>query len=409
MTPEEKWLLQKERVLAWLRAGFALVALLVIQLNPSPVDDRFPLVSDLSTTFFLLYSLIILYLARQQKPNTKKIGLATTSIDLACISLIVLSTGGSATPFFVFYLFPIITASSRYGIRGGLITAFVGVVLYAFIRFAFVWETRRGMDIFIVRSIYLFLLAYIFGFLSQFEKKQNQKLLALSKTAGEVATHEERRRIARELHDGLLQSLATHLLRIETCRKHFLESPKDLNRELQSIEDDARNSMKLIRRFLANKETQSFPPGMLLEYLKGDLRFLRDGLGMQVVLQTEPEDLSIPEAIEHDLYFVLREGLMNITRHAQASRADLLLSQTETEIRGSLKDDGIGFEPLDAGNGHGLGLMSMKERMEKLRGELDIQSSPGKGARIFFVVPLAPSAGVAPASLSLRDFTTEGP
>jgi signal transduction histidine kinase len=167
--------------------------------------------------------------------------------------------------------------------------------------------------------------------------------------------------------------------------------------------------MKLIRRFLANKETQSFPPGMLLEYLKGDLRFLRDGLGMQVVLQTEPEDLSIPEAIEHDLYFVLREGLMNITRHAQASRADLILSQTETEIRGSLKDDGIGFEPLDAGNGHGLGLMSMQERMEKLRGELDIQSSPGKGARIFFVVPLAPSAGVAQASLSLRDFTTEGP
>jgi signal transduction histidine kinase len=409
MTPEEKWLLQKERVLAWLRAGFALVALLVIQLNPSPVNDLFPLLSDLSTTFFLLYSLIILYLTRQQKPNTKKIGLATTSIDLACISLIVLSTGGSATPFFVFYLFPIITASSRYGIRGGLITAFVGVLLYAFIRFGFAWETRRGMDVFIVRTIYLFLLAYIFGFLSEFEKKQNQKLLALSKTAGEVATHEERRRIARELHDGLLQSLATHLLRLETCRKHFLESPKDLNRELQSIEDDTRNSMKLIRRFLANKETQSFPPGMLLEYLKGDLRFLRDGLGMQVVLQTEPEDLSIPEAIEHDLYFVLREGLMNITRHAQASRADLILSQTETEIRGSLKDDGIGFEPLDAGNGHGLGLMSMKERMEKLRGELDIQSSPGKGARIFFVVPLAPSAGVAQASLSLRDFTTEGP
>jgi signal transduction histidine kinase len=408
MTPEEKWLLQKERVLAWLRAGFALVALLVTQLDVSPADDRFPLVSDLSTTFFLLYSLIILYLTRQQKPNTKKIGLATTSIDLACISLIVLSTGGSATPFFVYYLFPIITASSRYGIRGGLITAFVGVVLYAFIRFGFVWETRRGMDIFIVRSIYLFLLAYIFGFLSESEKKQNQKLLALSKTAGEVATHEERRRIARELHDGLLQSLATHLLRLETCRKHFLQSPKDLNRELQSIEDDTRDSMKLIRRFLANKETQSFPPGMLLEYLKGDLRFLRDGLGMQVVLQTEPEDLSIPEAIEHDLYFVLREGLMNITRHAQASRADLILSQMATEIRGSLSDDGIGFDPKDTGNGHGLGLMSMKERMEKLRGELDIQSSPGKGARIFFAVPLAPSVGVAQASLSLRDFTTEG-
>ena len=391
MTPQDQWLLQKERVIAWLRAGFAVVAFLVIQLNPLE-DDRFPLLSDISVSFFLVYSLIIVYLTREGKTSTKKIGLATTSIDLICISLIVLSTGGSATPFFVYYLFPIITASSRYGIKGGLLAAFVGMICYGIIRFGFVWETRRGMDIFIVRTIYLFLLAYIFGFLSESERKQNRKLLALSKTAGEVATLEERRRIARELHDGLLQSLATHLLRLETCRKHFLESPEDLNRELQSIEANTRDSMKLIRRFLASKETQSFPPGMLLEYLKGDLRFLRDGLGMQVVLQTEPEDLSVPETIEHDLYFVLREGLMNITRHAQASRADLILSQTETEIRGFLKDDGIGFEPIDAGNGHGLGLTSMRERIEKLRGELDIQSSPGKGVRISFVLPLTPQA-----------------
>jgi signal transduction histidine kinase len=392
MTPQDQWLLQKERVIAWLRAGFAVVAFLVIQLNPSLEDDRFPLLSDISVSFFLVYSLIIVYLTREGKTSTKKIGLATTSIDLICISLIVLSTGGSATPFFVYYLFPIITASSRYGVKGGLLAAFVGMICYGIIRFGFVWETRRGMDIFIVRTIYLFLLAYIFGFLSESERKQNRKLLALSKTAGEVATLEERRRIARELHDGLLQSLATHLLRLETCRKHFLESPEDLNRELQSIEANTRDSMKLIRRFLASKETQSFPPGMLVEYLKGDLRFLRDGLGMQVVLQTEPEDLSVPETIEHDLYFVLREGLMNITRHAQASRADLTLSQTETEIRGFLKDDGIGFEPIDAGNGHGLGLTSMRERIEKLRGELDIQSSPGKGVRISFVLPLTPQA-----------------
>jgi signal transduction histidine kinase len=211
MTPQDQWLLQKERVIAWLRAGFAVVAFLVIQLNPLE-DDRFPLLSDISVSFFLVYSLIIVYLTREGKTSTKKIGLATTSIDLICISLIVLSTGGSATPFFVYYLFPIITASSRYGIKGGLLAAFVGMICYGIIRFGFVWETRRGMDIFIVRTIYLFLLAYIFGFLSESERKQNRKLLALSKTAGEVATLEERRRIARELHDGLLQSLATHLL-----------------------------------------------------------------------------------------------------------------------------------------------------------------------------------------------------
>ena len=192
---------------------------------------------------------------------------------------------------------------------------------------------------------------------------------------------------------GCCQSLATHLLRLETCRKRLLVSPTELDRELQSIEDETRSSMKLIRQFLAGKETQSFPPGMLLEYLRDDLRFLRDGLGMHVILETEPEDLNLPEAIERDLYFVLREGLMNITRHSQASRADIALRQTETEIRGSLLDDGVGFgfDNTDANNGHRLGLTSMKERIQKLRGELDIKSSPGKGTNISFVLPIEDS------------------
>lgn len=397
MTPHDQWVLQKEMALAWLRVVFALVAVTVIQLNPSG-GAKFWVPAEFSLGSFLLYSLIVLYLVRRKQSVSANIGLATTCLDLIWISLIVLSTGGSRTPFFTYYFFPVITASSRWGIKGSIVVALIGDTLYGITRYTLAAEALErsiGIDTFIVRSVYLVVLAYIFGFLSEFEKKQNQKLLALSKTAAEVATHEERRRIARELHDGLLQSLATHLLRLETCRKHFLESPEDLNRELQSIEDDARNSMKLIRRFLANKETRSFPPGMLLEYLKGDLRFLRDGLGMQVLFQTEPEDLNIPEAIEHDLYFVLREGLMNITQHAQASRADLILTQTETEIKGSLKDDGIGFEPIDAGNGHGLGLTSMRERIEKLRGELDIQSSPGKGAKVSFVLPLWLKGGLS--------------
>jgi signal transduction histidine kinase len=392
MTPQDQWILQKERVLAWLRVGFAIVAVAVILFNPSRVA-RFPLLSYVSLGSFLFYSLAVLYAVTRERVYYKTIGLITTCLDLVWVSLIVFSTGGAATPFFVYYFFPIITASSRYGIKGGLSAAVAGVATYGFIRFYFDWDDLLGIDRFIVRSVYLLVLAYIFGLLSEFERKQNLKLLALSKTAGEVAVLEERRRIARELHDGLLQSLATHLLRLETCRKRLLVSPTELDRELQSIEDETRSSMKLIRQFLAGKETQSFPPGMLLEYLRDDLRFLRDGLGMHVILETEPEDLNLPEAIERDLYFVLREGLMNITRHSQASRADIALRLTETEIRGSLLDDGVGFgfDNTDANNGHRLGLTSMKERIQKLRGELDIKSSPGKGTNISFVLPIEDS------------------
>ncbi len=394
MTPQDQWISQKERVLAWLRAGFAIVAVVVIQFNPEHVA-RFPLLSYLSMGSFLIYSLALLYLVVNERPPSKKIGIITTCMDLVWVSLLVFSTGGSATPFFVYYFFPIITASSRYGIKGGLTAGIVGVATYGFIRFYFDWEDSLGIDRFLVRSVYLFVLAYIFGFLSEFESKQNQKLMALSKTAAEVAALDERRRITQELHDGLLQSLATLILRLEACRKQLLASPFELARELRAIEDDTRSSMKTIRQFLAGKETQPFPPGMLLEKFKDDLRFLRDGLGLHVILDTEPETFNPPEAVEQDLYYVLREGLMNIIRHSQASRADVVLRQSGAEIRGSLRDDGIGFDPITARNDLGLGLPSIKERIKRLGGELEIQSSPGKGARISFVLPLEARSGVA--------------
>ncbi len=203
ITLDDQWLFEKERVLAWLRAGFALVALVVIQFNPLRVA-RYPILSHVFLIAFFLYSLIILYLARRERTEPRKIGLITTCLDLIWVSSIVFTTGAAQTPFFAYYFFPVITASSRYGIKGGLSAALVGVVLYGFIRLYFVWDNPISIDLFIVRAVYLVFLAYIFGLLSEFERKQNRKLLALSKTAGEVAMLEERRRIARELHDGLL-------------------------------------------------------------------------------------------------------------------------------------------------------------------------------------------------------------
>jgi signal transduction histidine kinase len=143
----------------------------------------------------------------------------------------------------------------------------------------------------------------------------------------------------------------------------------------------------VIRQFLAGKEIQSLPPGMLIEKLRDDLKFLRDGLGVQVIMETVPDDLNISGAVEQDLYLVLREGLMNIARHSHASVANVTLTQTDNEVRGSLTDDGVGFDLNQSAN-QGVGLSSMKERIEKLGGKLEIQSSPGTGAKLSFRLPL---------------------
>jgi two-component system sensor histidine kinase DegS len=116
--------------------------------------------------------------------------------------------------------------------------------------------------------------------------------------------------------------------------------------------------------------------------------FLRDGLGMRVTLESEPDELSLPPKVEQEMYRVLTEGLMNVAQHSQASELRLSLKQTEEELSGLLRDDGIGFDLTAASEGARYGLESMKERTEKLQGRLLIKTAPGKGTEVTFTVPL---------------------
>ena len=390
ITPEEGWLLQREKLLAWLRVAFAIVAVIVIQLNPSRTT-RFPTLSVFSLWSFLVYSLLVLELVRRQKIISKKIGIITACLDSVWIFLIVFSTGGTRTPFFFYFSFPVLSASIRWGTKASVFVALIGVTLYGLVRFSMAaesFETPMGIDTLLVRSIYLIALAYIFGFVSEFEKRQNQKLLALSETAVKSAAIQERRRITYELHDGILQSLATIILRLESCRSRLLESQKELRRDIEGVEDFTRTSMTEIRNFLAGKETQPLAPGTLIEKLRDELKFLQQSLGLEVILESEPEDPSLPHYVEREVYYALREALTNVTKHSHASRAELRIVQTPDLLEASLNDNGVGFDQDGQKSRLGLGLSGMEDRIKKIGGRLTIESSPGLGTKLRFAIPL---------------------
>jgi signal transduction histidine kinase len=392
ITPDVGWLLQRERLVAWLRVAFAALALLVIEFaNPSRVA-RFPILSLISLGLFFVYSLVLLYLARKNKLISKKIALVTTIFDVIGIALIVFSTGGTRTPFFFYYSFPVLTASVRWGIKGSIPVAVAGVGLYALIRVTLAAEAMAepiGIDIIIVRSLYLILLGCVFGYLSEFEKKQNQRLLALSKIGAEMATREERRRIASELHDGILQSLATLLLRLETIRKRLPEAQKEINDDLRSIEDFTRSSMNEIRQFLSGKSIDAFAHGTLIERLRDDAKFVRDGLGVRVIVESEPEELQLTQEMEREIYYVLKEAVTNVAKHSHASKVAIQIKKNGAKLSGSLTDDGVGFDSSALKGNAGFGLNGMANRIEKIGGKLAIESAPGLGTKISFAVPLA--------------------
>ena len=307
------------------------------------------------------------------------------------IAVIVFSTGGTRTPFFFYYSFPVITASLRWGLKGSVPVALVGVILYGFFRLSLAAESMDspiGIDTLLVRSLYLIVLAGIFGYVSEFERRQNHQLLALSKTAGEVSALQERRRIRFELHDGILQSLATLILRLEACRTRIPDSEKDLLEEMRSLEDLTRDSMKEIRQFLAGGTTKPLVPGTLLEKLREEARFLRDGMGLDVILESEPDDLELSAETEREVYFVLREALTNVMRHSHASTVNIQLSQENGRLAGSLIDNGVGFSVIQQDTG--VGLTAMAQRLQKIGGELFVESSPGNGTKIVFSVPRNP-------------------
>ena len=387
-TLEDDWLLHRERAVAWLRVGFAVVGVIVIQLNPERVA-RFPLLSVFSLSSFLLYSIAVLYLAKKNKLTAPPIDILTNSLDVVWIAVIVFSTGGTRTPFFFYYSFPVITASIRWGIKGSLPVALVGVVLYGIVRLTLAAESMDsplGIDTLLVRSLYLIVLAGIFGYVSEFERRQNHQLRMLSKTAIQAATLQERRRIMFELHDGILQSLATLILRLEGCRARIPDAEKNLIDEMRSLEDLTRDSMKEIRQFLAGGTTKPLITGTLVEKLREEARFLRDGMGLDVILESEPEDLDLSAETEREVYYVVREALTNVIRHSHASKVDIHLTQKNGQLAGSFIDNGVGFSTA-VQHDNGVGLAAMAQRVKKIGGEFFVKSSPGSGTKITFFVP----------------------
>jgi signal transduction histidine kinase len=356
-------------------------------------NPRFPLIYQVSRYSFFVYSLVLLLIEYRSKHSVSaRFGLWLSFLDLCFVSMIDFG-GGPGTPYFVYYLFPVITASSRYGVKGSLAVAFCGILMYSVMRFHFAdyWSRPIEMDTLVVRFIYLIALSYMFGFLSEFETKQNQRVMALNRTASEAAILDERRRVARELHDHLMQVLATLGLRLEVCRTHLANKPDELVRELELMERAVKDSLVEVRRFLSGKESYELEPGTIVDQLRQDMGFLRDGLGLRLILETDPEDLNIAPEVERQIYLTLREGLLNVARHAQASKATLLLRSAGNELQGSLTDDGIGFNPDEAAAKNTYGLAIMRDRIKNLEGKFLLESKLGEGTKISFTVPVKPS------------------
>jgi len=205
-----------------------------------------------------------------------------------------------------------------------------------------------------------------------------------------VAILEERLRLSRELHDRALQLLTSARMRLDNCHHHLKNDLAALEQEIVNVEDNLDHAITEIRNILAENQTEEqIQAGSLERRLKEELSIFSARSGFQIDLHCTVDTQELPLAIEKELYFTLREGVLNAVRHARASEIRLLLARSPSGYRATLSDNGVGFVVAATEGGNHYGLKGMRERIQKLGGSIDLQTAPGKGTRIEIEIPLS--------------------
>ncbi|MBX3303930.1 MAG: PAS domain S-box protein [Nitrospira sp.] len=217
-------------------------------------------------------------------------------------------------------------------------------------------------------------------------ERQLQSLTSALMTAQE----EERRRIARELHDDINQRLALVVIEIgnmlsdpSTMTAQVKMTIQSLNQRLVRISDDVR------------RMAYQFHPSILDDLgLTAALKHMADEwsekTGIKTVIVQEETADSLSRDIASCLYRVAQESLANIMKHAHAARVEIELTCDDEEVALSIYDTGVGFDFKDIQARHpGLGLVNMRERVRSMRGRLDIRSELGRGTHIIAQIPFS--------------------
>ncbi len=321
--------------------------------------------------------------------------------EIVFVTLFVYLTGGSQWIGNIFYLFTVIYANFFLPpLQGYLITTLV-ILLYSLVvlleyagilphQFLFPvhGDPYHSLSYNIttilagVVAVYT-VLAYTVRAFTNIYARKNRALAERERELAELsrrlltAHEEERRRIARELHDNLSQSLAAVKLHLATLRD---EIPDEQRREIFTTIDQA----------IAETRTLAYslrPPLLddlgLVPSLERFAEMVTKASGLDVRVHLEDKE-RLPRPVESLLFYVVQEALRNVRHHARAKRADVTLTRRPGSVVLSVEDDGVGFRPQEA---QGLGLRGIQERVEVSGGRMEITSSPGRGTTVTVEVP----------------------
>lgn len=197
------------------------------------------------------------------------------------------------------------------------------------------------------------------------------------------AQENERRSLARELHDEVGQSLSAILMEAESAE--FADELPEIREHLSAVRSLAEKTVNEVRDLALLLRPSMLDDFGLVPALNWHAREMTKRTGLNVVLSADDSADDLPDDHTTCIYRLVQEAVNNCARHANARTVEVDVKREERRVILSVRDDGAGFDPRFV---RGLGLLGMEERVRRLGGQLEIDSRPGKGTRITAELPV---------------------
>lgn len=201
------------------------------------------------------------------------------------------------------------------------------------------------------------------------------------------AQEAERQRLSRQMHDGPAQAMSNFILQTEIAMRLLDLNPAQAKEELGSLKSSAMNTFQKVRNFIFELRPMMLDDLGLIPTIRKYIDAFKEQTGLEVNLTVTGTERRLEPYLEIMIFRAIQELLGNAARHSQAATIKLHIDMGNDLVRVSVDDNGKGFDPVSVRAGNSLGLKLIQERTEMLGGSFELDSSPGKGARIVFSVP----------------------
>jgi two-component system, NarL family, sensor histidine kinase DegS len=219
------------------------------------------------------------------------------------------------------------------------------------------------------------------------ESAKNRQLLGLKVI---LAQEEERKRVAREIHDGLAQSMANVVLRTEIAEMMLTRQEYvAVKEELMDLKNQLRSGLEEVRKIIFNLRPMALDDLGLVPTLRTFIQDFEEKNRTRTTFEVTGREIRLPSAVEVAIFRLTQEAFSNVLKHAKASYVSVDINFQKTQITITIKDNGEGFHVDQVSRrGNHFGLLGMQERLDLLEGRMDIESDIGSGTRVVFWIPI---------------------